>query len=318
MTDFGPGKDRISIPDSRAKALEALRDTGVHGGFDRWGDDEDQQSTEEGGGVPLGHGRSSVKDGESFGRGGGEGGYELLVEDPTSNPEMGSLLKDFLREKHPDLIKEGDFQIDEVLKLGKEFDTWQNSDSTQEEWENAPKEREKLKKSEELRKLQELNLKMFKEKQDVDFMHLEVIPKALEKFATEDEVKVVQKFQDIWRRGKDIQWVGFEIGKSKENSKVQEIKDIGIGVKGADEKIDYTRISAHLARNVFKGINKSNKPGTDIVTGLAFVNPFSGMREAVYPGVRVEEVAKIMKRVKLGGKTLPDNVKFFIGNEFQK
>lgn len=271
MSDFAPGRDRISTPDETT-AIRGESDSGIK---ERW--EKVRPPPEE---SESSHSEPFVK-GERV-SGGGQGGFETIVNDPGSNPEMGSLLKDFLREKYPDLItREGDYAPDEVLKLGKEFDEWQNTEGVDEKRDRMPAK---------------------------GAFNLKLNQRALEKYTTEAERGVVKDWWGLFTHGKnEIGWLGFEVDKD-EKTAVRVITGVTLVAKDGDR----TTIPAHVFRTVFENVLPSKKPRTEISTGFEFVGS-GGVRGSIYPGMTVGEVKEVMKRVKVDGRSLPDDTIFFIG-----
>lgn len=349
--------------------------------------------------------------------GGGEGGWERLVEDPDSNPEMGSLLRDFLRERHRNLIdKEGQFDPNSVLDFGIEFDEWQDEDSegmglskrpsnpnwtrrieldrvgygspvydkladlgkvwtdsgtqityiVNEEqgedkiifknprlkWRSVKDSGERSftikelnevldqsdiglsisrpKNGDDRRFVQDLKhirlgagilagknvdvqfseAKQEQIKEDKNFFTLKLNDRALEKYGTKEEKGAVEDFWGLWTHaGKgEITWMGFETDKDGK------ITGVTLVEKEAGWK-DRVTVPAHVFRAVFDNVLPHNEDR--VSTGFEFIVP-QGMREYVHSGRSVEDIAHIMKKVKINGVGLQENVKFFIGSRFQK
>lgn len=161
-----------------------------------------------------------------------------------------------------------------------------------------------------------------KRKEDKNFFNLKLNRKALEKFTTPEERSNVEDFIGLLTHaGKDeIEWMGYEMRggeitgvslQERERDKVRNGEVVG-KQGGPKEKIT---ISATVFRAIMENVFP-HKRG-DRSTGFEFKVP-GGMQESIHPGMSADQVAAVMKKVKIDGVSLPENVKFFIGNDFQK
>lgn len=146
--------------------------------------------------------------------------------------------------------------------------------------------------------------------EDQGFSNLSLNENALNKFVGDSETdqRIFRYFADRWQHS-DVGWFGFGVAGSKDNPNVMAISNV-ILVTKAGERIT---LDAERFRSVFAYVYPSKKPGTDIVTGLAFARGRGEIVGKIYPGKKVEEVKEVMSKVKLDGKTLPEDTIFFIG-----
>jgi len=135
-----------------------------------------------------------------------------------------------------------------------------------------------------------------------EYFNLNLNPKMLEKYTTEEEKGDVENFLGVLKHT-EVGWWGFEESKNKQGPK--EITGVSVISKNGEK----ATLKSHTFRKIFENVLPyKNKDGS---VGYTFIVP-GGKRKNVYPGMKHEELVITGKELKIDGKELPQDTIYYI------